>query len=67
MTKYVTKPAEMPPGSAAGGDGADRPAIGPAGASDADLTAIVRAWPTLPAAIKAGIVAMVKAGAGDRA
>jgi hypothetical protein len=28
---------------------------------DADLVALVNAWPTLPAALKAGIVAMVRA------
>jgi len=28
---------------------------------DADFAAIVRAWPTLPEAVKAGIVAMVEA------
>jgi hypothetical protein len=30
-------------------------------AIDADLAAIVSAWPTLPAAFRAGILAMVKA------
>ena len=35
---------------------------------DADLRAIAAAWPTLPAAVRAGIVAMVKASAaGDGA
>jgi hypothetical protein len=29
---------------------------------DPDLLAILEAWPTLPEALKAGIVAMVKAG-----
>ncbi|QNN24082.1 hypothetical protein HED60_18005 [Planctomycetales bacterium ZRK34] len=28
---------------------------------DSDLAALIEAWPTLPAAIKAGIVAMLKA------
>jgi len=28
---------------------------------DPDLTALIDAWPTLPAALKAGIVTMVKA------
>lgn len=32
-------------------------------APDADLAALVAAWPTLPEAIRAGIVAMVKAAA----
>jgi hypothetical protein len=29
--------------------------------ADPDLTAVVDAWPTLPEALKAGILAMVKA------
>jgi hypothetical protein len=29
--------------------------------TDADLTSLIAAWPTIPAAIRAGIVAMVKA------
>jgi hypothetical protein len=32
--------------------------------SDPELAAVVDAWPSLPAAIKAGIVAMVKATKG---
>ena len=32
----------------------------------ADLAAVVAAWPELPDAIKAGIVAMVKAASGSR-
>ena len=28
---------------------------------DQDLAAVIQAWPTLPAALKAGILAMVKA------
>ena len=35
--------------------------------ADPDLMAVVAAWPTLPDAIKAGIVAMVKAAAGSKA
>jgi len=31
------------------------------GKTDPDLAILTRAWPTLPAAIKAGIMAMVKA------
>ena len=31
------------------------------GAADSDLSTLIAAWPTLPPAIKAGIVAMVKA------
>ena len=33
-------------------------------ADDPDLTTVVEAWPDLPEAIKAGILAMVKAAAG---
>ena len=32
--------------------------------TDPDLAAVVEAWPDLPEALKAGIVAMVKAAAG---
>jgi hypothetical protein len=32
--------------------------------NDHDLAAVNAAWPTLPAAIKAGILAMVKAAKG---
>jgi hypothetical protein len=32
--------------------------------TDPDLSAIIDAWPALPEAVKAGIVAMVKAAAG---
>jgi hypothetical protein len=35
------------------------------GSTDSDLVEVIRRWPALPAAIKAGIVAMVKA-AGTR-
>lgn len=35
-------------------------------ANDPDLAALVLAWPSLPAAVKAGIVAMVKAAAGTQ-
>jgi hypothetical protein len=31
------------------------------GATDAELQSIVAAWPTLPAIVRAGILAMVKA------
>jgi hypothetical protein len=31
------------------------------GATFADLAAVVAAWPTLPAALRAGIIAIVKA------
>jgi hypothetical protein len=33
--------------------------------TDPDLAAVVAAWPELPEAIKAGILAMVKAAAGS--
>ena len=32
--------------------------------ADSDLTNVVKAWPKLPAAIKAGIMALVKAAKG---
>jgi hypothetical protein len=32
--------------------------------TDPDLAAVAAAWPTLPDALRAGIVAMVKAAAG---
>jgi hypothetical protein len=32
-----------------------------AASNDPDLAAVVKAWPTLPEAIRAGILAMVKA------
>jgi hypothetical protein len=35
-------------------------------ALDPDLAAVVDAWPRLPEAVRAGIVAMVKAASGDR-
>jgi hypothetical protein len=35
--------------------------------ADPDLVGVVDVWPTLPAAIKAGILAMVKAAAGSKA
>ena len=38
---------------------ADRPERAP----DPDLAAVVAAWPSLPEALRAGIVAMVKAAA----
>ncbi|MFH0983719.1 MAG: hypothetical protein V2A79_19565 [Planctomycetota bacterium] len=33
--------------------------------ADPDLAAVVNAWPALPAAVKAGIVAMIRATAGE--
>jgi hypothetical protein len=34
--------------------------------TDPDLAAVVTAWPALPAAIKAGILAMVRAASGSQ-
>ncbi len=42
----------------------DPPVIHDACNTDPDLTAIAHAWSTLPEALKAGIVAMVKAASG---
>jgi hypothetical protein len=39
----------------------------PCHVDDPDLAAVVAAWPELPAAIKAGIVAMVKAASSKGA
>ena len=46
-------------GAESGALGAEMPAKAPP--TDPDLQTIADAWPTLPAALKAGIVAMVKA------
>jgi hypothetical protein len=45
-----------------------RPEVDTAAPLDADLVAIVEAWPTLPVAVKAGMLAMVAAAkvSGDR-
>ena len=32
---------------------------------DPDLNAIIAAWPTLPPAIRAGVIALVRAGGGQ--
>ncbi|HSM77301.1 MAG TPA: hypothetical protein VLT57_06745 [Bryobacteraceae bacterium] len=45
-------------GGATGGASAENDA------EDADLELIAQAWPTLPAAIKAGVMAMVRAAMG---
>ena len=47
-----TEPPSAAPGAASGLE------------CDSDLAAVVKGWPTLPAAIRAGIVAMVKAARG---
>ncbi|HLP85469.1 MAG TPA: hypothetical protein VK157_14065 [Phycisphaerales bacterium] len=48
----ATRPPVMPP------NGQDS-----AASTDPDLATIIAAWPTLPAAMKAGVVALVKAAA----
>ncbi len=40
-------------------------AVAPALEDNPDLAAVVEAWPHLPEALKAGIVAMVKAASGE--
>ncbi len=40
------------------------PAVCPPIIADADLRAVVEAWATLPPAVRAGILAMVKAARG---
>lgn len=55
-------------GSKSGNNGAD---FGPPSPqtppTDADLSAVVAAWPDLPTALRAGIAAMVKAAATPKA
>jgi hypothetical protein len=54
------------PGKAAFSEngGAESGALGAqSGVTDADLARVIKAWPTLTVAIRAGIVAMVKAAA----
>ena len=53
-------------GGAPGGDSAPQtPPANPAPPADPELAAVVAAWPDLPPAIRAGVVALVKAaGAG---
>lgn len=47
--------------------GADSGALGAqVGAIDPELGAIIDAWPTLPDAIKAGILAMVRTAGGTK-
>ena len=55
-------------GVSAGGaeSGAVEPEIAPArGAGDADLAAVIGAWPSLPAEVRAEIVAMVKGSGAE--
>jgi hypothetical protein len=42
------------------------PTLSPPVVADDDLRAVLEAWPTLPLAMKAGILAMVKAAATGR-
>jgi len=63
------------PGAPNSASGAESRAVGQGNAGDAascglpglppDLRAVAEAWPRLPEAMKAGIVAMVKASKGD--
>jgi hypothetical protein len=54
--------ADIGPGDANNADSGDRSAQAQRGnARDLDLEAVVAAWPDLPPALRAGIVAMVKA------
>ena len=56
--------ASVPSGAESGALGAER-ALAEA-PSDPDLARLIEAWPALPEAIKAGILAMVAAAAGER-
>jgi hypothetical protein len=63
------------PGAPNSASGAESRAVGGCGANcgpscactdqSADLRALAEAWPRLPEAVKAGILAMVKASKGD--
>ena len=48
-------------GAESGAESVKTPPVTPP--TDADLAGVVKAWPSLPDALKAGIVAMVKAAA----
>ncbi|MCH7685408.1 MAG: hypothetical protein IH899_01785 [Planctomycetes bacterium] len=50
-----------------GQGGAESGAVGAQSAlMDPDLRAVIEAWPELPDAVKAGILAMVRAAGGER-
>lgn len=52
-------------GNISGGDGAAAAGEPPVcQAPDGELAAVIRAWAVLPAAVRAGIVAMVRASSG---
>ena len=59
-TQEVTNPAD-PARSASAAQNAE---IAPEPAPDADLAKVIQAWPKLPEAVKAGVLAMVKAAGG---
>jgi hypothetical protein len=59
----VQKAPAFPPVSDAGGTKASPPVLPPMTA-DANLRLLIEAWPMLPDAMKAGILAMVNAAAG---
>lgn len=59
-----SKSGNIQVGSAAPSDAPTLPATPPTMPADPDLAAVARAWPGLPPAVRAGIVAMVKASAG---
>jgi len=51
-------------GNNGAGSGPPRPPATPPKPTDPELAAVAAAWPDLPPAIRAGIVAMVKAAGG---
>lgn len=50
----------------AGSDPRTAPATHPPTPADPDLAAVIAAWPDLPPAVRAGVVAMVRAAGGVR-
>lgn len=54
-------------GSKSGNKGADRrSAMIPTRPTDAELAAVIAAWPNLPLAIRAGVLALVRAAGGGQ-
>jgi hypothetical protein len=51
-------------GAESGARGAPEAVAGGGAADDPDLRRVVEAWPALPPAVRAGVVAMVRASAG---